>query len=60
MLNVLYAADLALEEGRGKKVNDSAHGTNPPLKPKEDATTKVSGETALLFLDCTCKPSQCA
>ena len=52
VLNVSHAADLALEEGRGKNMNDSAHKTNPPLKPKEDKPIKVPGESALLFLDC--------
>ena len=49
MRSISHAADLALEEGRRKNLNDSAHGKNPSLTPKEDAPVKVPGETALLF-----------
>ncbi len=39
------AADKSLEEGRGKNLNDSAHGTAPVLKDKdaEKQTTLPGG-----------------
>ena len=49
MRNISHAADLALEEGRRKNLNDSAHGKNPSLSQKEDAPIKAPGETALFF-----------
>ena len=42
------AADQALEEGRGKSLNDSAHGTAPTLEDKKETQNPVPGRLTAL------------